>query len=203
MADGGFTRVSPWAPHVQGIVSFPGHAVFAISYDVTDATLVDLGVDGGEGAHDPRVICELAGPRGWIGSLDILLLGVGTGNAGGDALVSRPDLAKLPIVERTRRTCQNLQVLGNSDPAVQDVVVIAHGVAGVRQIAVDVGPERAGRGQAATVIAQALAGVPEGELVVVTVPAGRAPALRALLRAGFTPVGSIQLFSDRPERRVA
>ncbi len=199
--DGGFTRVSPWSQQVQAILSLPGHAVLAVSYDVTDATLVDLGVDGYGGAHHPAVVTALAVPTGWIDTLDVLFLSSGTGSEGHEPLISRPDLAKLPLVERVRRTTQNPQVLGSRDLAEQDVVVISQGVAGVRQISFEVAASHRGRGDAVNVLTTARSCVPENELVATTVRAGNAAALRAVQHAGFAPVGSIQLFSNRPERR--
>lgn len=41
--------------------------------DIPDRLLVSLGADGFGGAHDPRLITALAGPGGWIDSLDILM----------------------------------------------------------------------------------------------------------------------------------
>ncbi len=200
--DEGWTRVSPWAPHLQAIVTFTGHAVLAVSYDVPDIDLAELGVDGVGGAHHPSVVTALAGANGWIDQLQILLLGVGTGCDGHQSLVSRSDLAKRPFVDQVRRTCQNLQVLGSRDHLDRDVVVLSRGVAGLRQVSVELSPEQLRRGQAAVVIDQARSCVPEHELVVACVPPGNAVALRAALASGFCPVGSIQLFSTRPERTL-
>lgn len=135
--DGGWTRVSPWAPHLQAIVTFTGHAILAVSYDVPDIGLAKLGVDGVGGAHHPSVVTALAGANGWIDQLQILLLGIGTGCDGHQSLVSRSDLAKRPFVDHVLRTCQNLQVMGSRDHLDRDVVVLSRGVAGLRQVSVD------------------------------------------------------------------
>lgn len=199
-ADGGWTRVSPWSQQHQAIIGLTGHAVLAVSYDVTDDQLADLGVDGFGAAHHPAVVGALAGPNGWIDRLEVLLLGVGTGSDGHQSLVTRPELAKHPLVEHVRRTCQNLQVMGSREPHEHDVVVISQGVAGLRQISVAVAPEHLRQHRSAHVIGQALSCVPESELVVASVAPGNAVALRAALAAGFVPVGSVQLFSTRRER---
>jgi hypothetical protein len=80
-ADGGWRRVPPWRPGLEGIVAFTGHAVLAVAPDISDARIAELGADGFGGAHDPRLVAALAGPDGWIDSLDVLLAGCGTGEA--------------------------------------------------------------------------------------------------------------------------
>jgi len=80
-ADGGWRRVPPWRPGLEGIIAFTGHAVLALAPDITDERLAGLGVDGFGGAHDPRVVAAIAGPAAWIDSLDVLLAARGTGAA--------------------------------------------------------------------------------------------------------------------------
>lgn len=80
-ADGGWRRVPPWRPGLEGIVAFTGHAVLAVAPDISDARIIELGASGLGGAHDPRLVAALAGPDGWIDSLDVLLAGRGTGKA--------------------------------------------------------------------------------------------------------------------------
>jgi hypothetical protein len=80
-ADGGWRRVPPWRPGLEGIVAFTGHAVLAVAPDISDARIIELGANGFGGAHDPRLVAALAGPDGWIDSLDVLLAGRGTGEA--------------------------------------------------------------------------------------------------------------------------
>lgn len=201
-ADGGWIRVSPWSQSVQGILAFTGRAVLAVSYDISDARLQDQGVDGWGGAHDPRLVCELAGPNGWIDSLGVLMLCAGRGAQDGQpALVSRPDLTKHPHVEYARRVRTNVQVLGRSDPARHDFITLGHGVAGLREISLEVVDSMPGKGTAPELLDMALAAVPEHEVVAASAPPGNAATLRAFLRAGFTPVGGLQLFSTRAERR--
>ncbi len=78
-ADGGWRRVPPWRPGLAGIIAFTGHAVLAVPPDITDQRLAELGADGLGGAHHPRLIAALAGPDGWIDSLDVLMTARGTG----------------------------------------------------------------------------------------------------------------------------
>lgn len=62
-------------------MAFTGHAVLAVAPDISDARIIELGANGLGGAHDPRLVAALAGPDGWIDSLDVLLSGRGTGEA--------------------------------------------------------------------------------------------------------------------------
>lgn len=199
--DGGWTRVTPWAPQIQGILAFPGHAILAVSYDHTDAQLTDLGVDGWGGAHDPRVVTTLA-KNGYIDTLDLLLLGVGRGQGDvSDRLVSRSDLSHHPRVEHARRTRSEVQVFGSADPSVQDVVVLARGIGGLREISVEVDPAGRGQGRGVELVEAALHSVPENELVAACATPANLPAVRTLQKAGMQEYGTVQLFTDRAERR--
>ena len=62
-------------------MAFTGHAVLAVAPDISDARIIELGANGLGGAHDPRLVAALAGPDGWIDSLDVLLAGRGTAEA--------------------------------------------------------------------------------------------------------------------------
>ena len=88
--DGGWRRVPPWRPGLEAVVSFTGHAVFAVAPDIPDHRLAALGADGFGGAHDPRLIAALAGPGGWIDCLDMLMAGRGTGQRRRAATADRP-----------------------------------------------------------------------------------------------------------------
>lgn len=200
-ADGGWTRVSPWLPTVQAVVAFTGHTIVAVSYDITDAQLIDLGVDGAGGALSPRVFASLAGPTGWIGAPQLLFAALGTGGGQHAELTSRSDLARHPYVEASRRSHQDLQILGAGDADSVDLVVLSRGVAGVREIGVYVHPAGRGRGRGATLARTALDAVPENEVTLASSTLGDAAALRALTTAGFMPIGAVQMFSTRSEHK--
>lgn len=202
VADGSWMRVSPWSPDIQAVLSFGGHAVLAVSYDVSDVQLTEMGVDGWGNAANPRVLTQLAGPNGWIGSHDLLLLGRGRGESGAsEALVTRPDLAHRPAAEHAKRILTDVQVMGRPDPSDQDLVILARGVGGLREVSVEVDPERRGQGHGAELLVRALGSVPENELIASPVFAGDAAAVAMYTAAGFLHVGSVQHFSSRPERR--
>lgn len=202
-SDGSWIRVSPWSQHVQAVLSFGGHAVLAVSYDFTDVQLTEMGVDGWGNAANPRILTRLAGPTGWIGSHDLLLLGAGRGSdsGGAEALVSRPDLSHRPVAEHAKRILADVQVMGSPDHNDHDLVILARGVGGVREVTVDVAPERRGTGHGAHLLERALDSVPENELIASPVFAGDAAAVAAYIAAGFVHVGTVQHFSSRPERR--
>ncbi|HXV92278.1 MAG TPA: N-acetyltransferase [Pseudonocardia sp.] len=189
--DGLVERVPPWRPGLEAVIAFTGHAVLAVEGPVPE-------VDGFGGAHDPRVVAALAGPGGWIDSLDALMVARGTG--GPPALVERPDLAGHPRVGFAGRIRDGLRVLGRPDRAVDDVAIVARGLAGLTEISVEVGPGRRGAGAGRGLVRDALTAVPAGEVVVAAVAPGNAASLRAFLAAGFTPVASMQLFRRNPSR---
>jgi hypothetical protein len=192
--DGGWRRVDPWKPGIEAVVAFTGHAVLAVQAETPDQTLVGLGADGFGGAHDPRLVAELAGPQGWIDSLDVLLARRGAGPAGsGAGLVPRPDLATHPRAQFAATNRDDPKVFGLEDPHRSTVVVVARGVAGLREISFELDPDHRG-GAGTALIRDALRLISEDELVVAAAAPGNAASLRALLAAGFAPLGSLQLF---------
>jgi hypothetical protein len=59
-------------------------------------------------------------------------------------------------------------------------------------------PGHRGRGGGAELARDTLSMAPAGELVLAAVAPGNAASVRALLAAGFAPLGSVQLFSRKP-----
>lgn len=196
--DGGWRRVPPWRDGVEAVVAFTGHAVLAIGGRVPDAELTKLGIDGFGGAHHPAVIAALAG-AGWIDSLDGLLVGVGSAGTEprgtGGPLVPRSDLTGHPRVGFAARLRDDLLVLGRADRSDASVAVLARGIAGLTELSFELDLSRRGAGGGTALVRAALAAVPAGELVVSACAPGNAASMRALLRAGMTPVGSIQLYT--------
>ncbi|AWB94170.1 N-acetyltransferase [Aeromicrobium chenweiae] len=190
--DGGWQRVPPWRPGLEAVVAFTGHAVFAVSPDVTDADLSRLGADGFGGAHDPRLVSALAGQDAWIDVLDVLLVARGRGSRLSD-LVRRPDLARHPRALHAAAIRDDVEVLGRPDPARSAVVTLGRGVGGLCELSFETELDHRG-GSGVALIEAALAAVPQDRVVVAAAAPGNAASLRALLGAGFAPVGSIQLF---------
>lgn len=194
-ADGRWTRVPPWHPGLEAVISFTGHAVFAVEPDISGHMLALLGADGFGGAHDPRLITALAGQDGWIDSLDILMAARGTGRPGiPPVLVSRPDLAGHPRAVFAADIRANPRIVGYQDPRRSALAVVSKGIAGLTELSFELEPGQRGRGGGAQLARDALSAVPSGQLAVAAVAPGNAASLRALLAARFAPLGSLQLF---------
>ena len=185
----------PWRTGVEAIVAFTGHAVLAVAPDIPDERLVLLGADGFGGAHDPRLITALAGPGGWIDSLDILMASRGTGHPDAPPrLADRPDLAAHPRAAFAARIRDQPRLLGYEDPGRTALAVISRGVAGLTELSFELEPGHRGHGGGTGLVRDALTAIPAGQLVLAAVAPGNAASVRALLSAGFIPLGSVQLF---------
>lgn len=190
--DGSWQRVPPWHPSAHAVVAVTGRAMITAPHDVTDAELAALGVDGFGQAHDPRVMAHLAGPHGWVDVLDAVLLASGTGSPE-PSVVPRPDLVDHPRVRHALPIRQDVQVFGFADDA-DSVLTLGVGLGGLTEMSLQVSPERRGQGLG-TVLATAARGlVDAGEPLVACVSPANVPSLRALLSAGFEPVGSVQVY---------
>jgi GNAT superfamily N-acetyltransferase len=139
---------------------------------------------------------RLAGERGWVDVLDAVLLAEGAG-APEPWLVDRPDLRAHPRVQHALPIRGDVRVFGLEGDD-ETVLTLATGIGGLPELSFQVAPARRGTGLG-TALARAARGlVPVGEPVAACVSPANVPSLRALLRAGFDPVGSVQVY--RPER---
>lgn len=182
----------PWRPGVHAVVAVTGRALVSGPDDVTDAELTARGVDGWGHAHDPRVMTRLAGERGWVDVLDAVLLAEGTGTAE-PWLVPRPDLVDHPRVRHALPIRGDVRVFG-LDGDHESVLTVATGIGGLSELSFQVAPDRRGTGLG-TALARAARGlVPAGEPLAACVSPANVPSLRALLTAGFDPVGSVQVY---------
>lgn len=189
-ADGEWQRIEPWKPDVYAVLSFTGHAAVSAPVGVTDEELTRWGADGFGGAHDPRLMTRLAGEDGWVDVLDAVLVAPGTGES---VLVARPDLADHPRVRHAAEIRENVDVFGWPDR--EDVVVTrGESFGGLSVVSYEVAPGARGAGLGGRTVEAARGLVAVGEPVVALVSPGNVPSLRAALRAGFVPVGSIQLY---------
>jgi GNAT superfamily N-acetyltransferase len=203
VADGGWRRVPPWRQGLEAVIAFTGHAVLAVAPDIPDRLLVSLGVDGFGGAHHPRLVMALAGPGGWIDSLDLLLAGRGGVHAGVPSrLVDRPDLATHPRAAFAAGLRDQPRLLGYPDRHRRDLAIVSRGIAGLTELSFELEPGHRGQGRGAELIRDALSAIPSGDLVMAAVAPGNAASLRALLSAGFAPLGSLQLFCREPGHPV-
>jgi hypothetical protein len=201
-ATGGVDVTAALPAGLECVLAFTGYAVVATAVPATE--VLAHGPDGFGAAHSPDFLRWLAGPEGWLDSLDVTLVargrgtGVGVGVGGppaGTRLPRRDDLTEHPRVRRARQLREQVTAYGDE----RGVVTLGCGLAGRRELSIEVTTpgNRAGR----TLLADALTLVPAGEPVFAAVAPGNARSLRAFLTAGFTPIGGEVLIRPDPARR--
>jgi hypothetical protein len=179
--DGGVDVLAPDAAGFRAVVSLTGHAYVLADVDADE--LRRRGADGYGGASQPDVVRWLAGPRGTVGSLDVVL--VATARPG-PVLDHRDDLDDHPRVRRARAHRRDVEVSGDDD----GVVIIGRGLVGRWELSVERHDPGRGGGHGRRLIAAGLARVPAGERCWAQVAPGNAASLRAFLACGFLPIGS-------------
>ncbi len=175
----GLVTVLP--PLVNGFgcsVAFTGHAVVATEMSAED---IASRADGFGGSMAPDFLRYLAGPDGFIGVIDVMLVARGTGTS---TLPVRTDADDHHRVRYARDVRTNVTVYGDE----RGLITLADGLAGRREISVEAAEPNRGWGRA--LIAEGLGLVPEGELVFAAVSPGNARSLRTFLGLGFIPIGS-------------
>jgi hypothetical protein len=178
--DGGVDVVSPMIGDHHAVVEFTGHSFVLTDRDADE--VVARGADGFGGASHPGMLRWLAGPDGWIGSHDVVLVAQGSG---GGCLAERDDLDDHPRVVRSRQHRRDVDVYGDE----AGLITIGRGLVDRLEVSVEVfsaGPA----GSGCRLIVEALALVPAGEFVFAQVAPGNAASLRAFLRCGFQPIGA-------------
>ncbi len=183
--DGAVERVPPWRPGLAAVVAFTGHAFVAAEPGRRLDPSVEALVDGFGGAHHPRVATAIAGPDGWIDSLDAVLVAPARG--GPPALAERPDLAGHARAAFATGVRDEVRCVGPVDA--DALVTLGRGLGGLTEVGVEIDDDTSGR----DLLVAALTMVPAGEVVVAAVAPGNARALRSFLAAGFRPVASVQL----------
>jgi GNAT superfamily N-acetyltransferase len=189
--DGLVDVVPPYLHGVEAVVSFTGHAVVVTRLPLE--AVLEAGADGFAGATSIPVMTRLAGPGGTVDVLDALLVATGTG--GGGTLPQRPDLEGHQRVGYARAWRRDVRVFGDD----RGLVTLSRGLGGLLELSFEVDADRRGAGRGRSLLREALALAPAGEPVLAAVAPGNAASLRALLAAGFTPLGSVQLV--RPSAR--
>lgn len=183
-SDGGFRVVEPDRTTGQhAVLAFTGHAVVAT--DRTHEQVAALGLDGYGGAHHPDVLRVLAGPGGWIGVLDAVLVARGTG-VGGTTLGRTADLDDHPRVAYARETRVAVEVLADE----RGLVTLGKGLGARTELGLELTEARTGQQAGRALLRDVLAELPAGDAVWASCAPGNARSLRALLAAGFVPVGS-------------
>ena len=188
-ADGLFDVLAPDDHGTHAVIELTGH-----SYVLTDraaADLLALGAHGFGGCTHPDVLRWLAGPDGWIGSLDAVL--VATARPG-DPLDERHDLDHHPRVVRARAHRREVRVFGDD----RGLLTLGRGLAGRLELSVELheGTDRGG-GVGRNLIGAGLSVAAPGDLVWAQVSPGNAASLRSFLACGFVPIGSEVLLTSR------
>ncbi len=194
-ADGGVDFLPAPPGPVDAVVAFTAHHYVAAPVAPAEAG-TRLDPDDIGSPMKPAFLAWLGARLGAApGMLDVLLVAAGRPDASGDghtALEHRPDLADHP---RARRAVQyRTDVAVYADPSSRGVVVVGRGLAGRREVAFEVAPERRRRGLGTALAAAALALVPAGEFLYAQASPGNVASLRALLAAGYRPIGGEVLY---------
>lgn len=176
--DGGVSVVPPFDNGWACAVAFTGHAVIATSRPADE---VAARADGFGGSMAPDFLRFLAGPNGFIGVIDVMLVARGTGRS---RLPVRTDADEHHRVRYAREQRRNVTVYGDE----RGLITLADGLGGRREISVEAAEPNRGWGRA--LIAEGLGLVPEGELLFAAVSPGNARSLRTFLGLGFVPIGS-------------
>jgi hypothetical protein len=132
----------------------------------------------------------------------MLMAARGTGRAGvPPRLADRPDLATHPRAQFAAGIRDRLRPMGYPDRRRSALASIGRGIAGLTELSFELEPARRREGRGAELISDALTAVPAGQLAVAAVAPGNAASVRALLSAGFVPLGSVQLFRRAGDQR--
>jgi GNAT superfamily N-acetyltransferase len=176
----------PLSRGLEAVIGFTGHCIVATA--LSEAAVHAQGVDAFGGCFEPSFLCWLAGPLGWLDSIDVTLVARGSG---GGRLPRRTDLDDHPRVQRARVLRTDVEVYGDE----RGLVTLAIGLAGRRELSIEVPAESQGRGIGRSLLRDALGLISTGEPVFAAVAPGNARSLRAFLSLGFTPLGSELLLS--------
>lgn len=176
--DGLVTVLPPLDNGFECSVAFTGHAIVATSKPVAD---ISARADGYGGSMAPDFLRYLAGPAGFVGVVDVMLVARGTGAS---TLPVRTDAEDHHRVRYARDVRSNVTVYGDE----RGLITLADGLAGRRELSVEANEH--GRGFGRALIAEGMGLVPPGELLFAAVSPGNARSLRAFLGLGFVPIGS-------------
>jgi GNAT superfamily N-acetyltransferase len=192
-APDGAVEVLPGLPGpVDAVLAFTAHHL--VVADV-DPELVAARLPDGDLAApmSPAFLAWLGGLLGSRpGSLDVVLAAEGLGGAPPLELARVADPGRHPRLVEALRHRSDVEAW--SDPERAGLLLLGRGLAGRRELAYEVEPERRNRGLGRWLVAAARHLTPPGEPLFAQVAAGNAASLRALQAAGFRPLGAEVLF---------
>ncbi|GGU96458.1 N-acetyltransferase [Streptomyces albospinus] len=185
-ADGSVTVLPPPSPRDVGVVSFTAHAV--VFADVTESWVRERIRPGDLSAPlCPPFLAALGEQAGReVNNIDMLTVA--------EALPGRPPLELTETVDRGHprivRALRHRDAVRAWTTAGGGTLVMGRGVGGRWEVAVEVADDAQGRGLGRELVRAARHLVPAGELLWAQVAPGNARSVRALLAAGFRPVGA-------------
>ncbi len=192
--DAELTVVLPPDERSVGVLAFPGQHI--IVADVSAEWVRSwLPADDLSAPLGPQFLTLLAAVTGRaIGNIDTVVVARAHGRRRGLELTEITD-SDHPRVASARR--QRADVRAWVCPG--GLLVLGRGVAGRWEAAVEVEPALRGFGLGRGLFGAALGLLPAGESVWAQVAPGNAASLRALLAAGYRPIGAEVLFQPRAE----
>ncbi len=194
--DGRVETLPAWRAGVEAVVALTGHGYLCLEseHDIP-SSVAELATDAFGGVADPRLVSALAGPtarRHDVDSLDLVMVAPARSRHANDPeLVESPGHPH-PRVGFARRLRDDVRAF--TSPGVDGVVVVATGLAGLTEVSIELADDQRGHGVGSAMLAAARSLAPPGEPLVAAVAPGNAASLRALLAAGFAPVGSVQIW---------
>jgi GNAT superfamily N-acetyltransferase len=191
-ADGSVTVLPQPPGPVAGILAFTEHHVVAA--DVDPDWVRRLLPHGDLSAPlAPRFVAALGEALGrGADNIDVVLVSHGAAGDPPLRLVPADGHDGHPRVERSSRYRTEVEVHATPDGA--GVLVLGRGLAGRWEVAFEVDPTARGRGLGRALAGAARHFVPVDEPLFVQVAPGNVPSLRAVLAAGFVPIGGEILF---------
>jgi RimJ/RimL family protein N-acetyltransferase len=195
VADCSVDLLPPPPGPADAVVSFTAHSYVA---SPVDAGLLRPRLRPGDpgAATRPEFLAWLAAELGSsAGQLDMLLAAFPLEGPPPLELLESADLAAHPRVARALRYREDLRLLGDPDDRV--VLVLGRGLAGRMEVAFEVDPDHRGRGLGRAIATAARHLAPRGEPMFAQVSPGNVASVRALLGAGYVPVGAEVLYARR------
>jgi GNAT superfamily N-acetyltransferase len=184
----GLVEVLPALPGpVDAVAAFTAHTYVVADID---PELVRSHLRPGDpgGPTLPAFLAWLAAHLGGrAGQVDAVLAALGLEGAPPIELEPRTDLGHHHRVARASRYRSEVRVFAS--PGRGGVLVLGRGLAGRREAAFEVEPERRGQGLGRALALAARHLVAPDEPVFVQVSPGNAASLRAVLAAGYRPIG--------------